>query len=486
MIGRRTRLAILALGCGSALALAISLATDHADAQERPGERVRQGLEGLRPDAPSLSPLAGLTIRRERLSNGLRVVLNPDRTVPTVAIAVYYDVGSRNEVRGRSGFAHLFEHMMFEGSANVARGQHFALITQRGGSLNGTTSEDRTNYFETLPANELALGLFLESDRMRSLEVTQSNFENQRLVVIAERQQSYENRAYALSFLRINELAYGDYWPYSHSTIGEMQDLVDAPLSAVQEFWTAYYAPNNAVLSIAGDFEPEQAMALVHQYFGDIPSREVPPYAPAEIVPQVAERIEALPDPLADVPAFHIAFHIPTSREADHYALEMLALVLGGGESSRLYQELVKQRELLSEITVDTDDRRGPDLFSVFALVSEGHTGDEARPFIYRAIERIAREGITARELERARNMVRASFVFGLQANLDRARTLAEFEMYFGDAELIRGELDRYVAVSADDVKRVAGRYFAESNRTVLDVIPPPTEEAAPAQAGAR
>ena len=432
------------------------------------------------------SPLTSLPIERHVLDNGLRVVLSPDRTVPTIAIALYYDVGSRNEQRGRSGFAHLFEHMMFQGSANVARGEHFALIMNRGGSLNGTTSEDRTNYFETLPSNELELGLFLESDRMRSLAVTEFNFENQTQVVIQERQQSYENRPYALSFLRINELAYGDYFAYAHSTIGDTQDLVNAPLSAVQEFFQTYYSPSNAVLSIAGDFDPDQAMALVRRYFGDIPSREVPPYAPGELSPQTAERTDVLQDMLADVPAFHVAYHIPPSREADHYPLEMLALALGDGESSRLYQELVKERELVSEIYVATDDRRGPDLFSVFALVSEGHTGAEVRPHVYAAIDRIAREGITERELEKLRNRVRASFVFGLQSNLDRAQNLAEFEMYWGDAELIRAELDRYLAVTSDDIRRVAGRYFAETNRTVLDVVPAPREEAEGTEGGAR
>ena len=418
------------------------------------------------------SALSRMEIHRERLENGLRVVLNPDRTVPTVAIAVYYDVGSRNEERGRSGFAHLFEHMMFQGSANVERGEHFSLIMNRGGTLNGTTSEDRTNYFEALPANELELGLFLESDRMRSLAITQSNFENQRIVVIQERQQSYENRPYAPSFLRINELAYGDYWPYSHSTIGDTQDLVDAPLSAVQEFWNTHYAPNNAVLAISGDFDPAEALTLVRRYFGDIASREVPPYDPPEFAPQTAERVESITDALADVPAFHLTYHIPPSREADHYALEMLALALGDGESSRLYQKLVKERELVSEIYVSTDDRRGPDLFSIFALVSEGHTGGEVRPHIYAEIERIARNGVPPRELEKLRNRIRASFVFGLQSNMERARNFAEFELYWGDATLIQSELERYLAVSDSDIRRVAGQYFADTNRTVLDVVP--------------
>lgn len=432
--------------------------------------------------APDRSPLARLPIRRERLDNGLRVVLSPDRTVPTVAIAVYYDVGSRNEERGRSGFAHLFEHMMFQGSENVGKGDHFSLIMNRGGTLNGTTSHDRTNYFETLPSNELALGLWLEADRMRSLAITEENFENQRQVVIEEWRQSYGNQPYAMSFLRINELAYGDYWPYSHSTIGDVRDLENAPLSAVQEFFDRYYAPNNAVLSIAGDFDPDEAMELVRRYFGNIASREVPPYQPGELQPQTSERTEVMHDPLAERPAFHVAWHIPPMRHPDHYALELLGIVLGDGESSRLYQELVKERELAQSVFVGTDDRRGPDLFSVWAIVAGGHTAEEVRPHIYRQLENIARQGVTARELEKAHNRVRSVLVFGLQSNLQRAQRLAEYETYWGNAETIREELGRYLAVTNDDIRRVASTYFAPTNRTVLDVVPGPQPQEGGAQ----
>lgn len=451
--------------------------------QDRPGaEAPAERTSGT--DAPEsaggeASPLARLPIRRERLDNGLRVVMSPDRTIPTVAVAVYYDVGSRNEARGRSGFAHLFEHMMFQGSANVAKGEHFQLVMNRGGSLNGTTSHDRTNYFETLPSNELALGLWLEADRMRSLAVTAENFENQRQVVMEEWRQSYRNQPYAMSFLRINELAYGDYWPYAHSTIGDIQDLENAPLSAVQEFFQSYYTPNNAVLSIAGDFDPDEAMELVERYFGNISPREVPPFEPPELAPQTSERTETMQDPLAERPAFHIGWHIPPARHEDHYALEMLGMILGDGESSRLYQQLVKEREICQEIFVGTDDRRGPDLFSVWAIVADGHTPDQARELIYAQLARIARDGVTPRELDKAKNRTRSSFTFGLQSNLQKAQRLAEYELYHGDADLIRSEMDRYMSVTREDIQRVAGQYFAPTNRTVLDVVPAPAQEGA-------
>lgn len=450
------------MGLFAASLLALQLGLSHVAAESEPAAK-----------PPSLP------VTRATLDNGLRVVMTEDHTVPTVAIAVYYDVGSRDEQKGRSGFAHLFEHMMFQGSANVGKGEHFGLIINRGGDANGTTSSDRTNYFETLPANELALGLWLESDRMRSLAITQDNFENQRQTVMEERRQRIDNQPYIPSMLRINELAYGDYFPYAHSTIGDMQDLVDAPLSAVQEFFDTYYAPNNAVLSIAGDFDADEALALVKKYFGTIPSRERTPFVEPEPPKQTEERTETMYDANATLPAFHLAYHIPPNRSADHYPLEMLALILGDGESSRLYQTLVKKKEICQDVAVGTDDRRGPDLFSVWAVMSSGHAPKEAQDIIFAELARIAKKGVTARELEKAKNRISAAFVFGLQSNMARARNLAEFELYWGDANLLMLELDHYLSVSRDDIKRVAQTYFKASNRTVLDVLPglPPESE---------
>jgi len=416
--------------------------------------------------------LSKLQVSRASLANGLRVVMNQDHTVPTVAVSVYYDVGSRNEAKGRSGFAHLFEHMMFQGSANVGKGEHFSLIINRGGSANGTTSNDRTNYFETLPSNELALGLWLEADRMRSLAITQENFENQRMTVMEERRQRIDNQPYIPSMLRINELAYGEYWPYAHSTIGDMQDLIDAPLEAVQQFFNTFYAPNNAVLSISGDFSAEEAMGLVEKYFGEIPAQQTPAFSEPAPPTQTAERRETMYDANATLPAFHLAYHIPPDRTPDHYALEILALVLGDGESSRLYQTLVKQKEICQDVAVGTDDRRGPDLFSTWAVMASGHAPKEAQDIILAEIQAIAEKGVTDRELEKAKNRINAAFVFGLQSNMSRSQRLAEYELYWGDANLLKLELDHYLAVSADDIKRVAGRYFEASQRTVLDVLP--------------
>jgi predicted Zn-dependent peptidase len=453
---------VLGTALGALFAAAVFFEGTHAGAEQR------------------TAALSNLEVIRATLDNGLRVVMNPDRAVPTVAVSVYYDVGSRNEVKGRSGFAHLFEHMMFQGSANVGKGEHFSLIINRGGSANGTTSNDRTNYFETLPSNELALGLWLEADRMRSLAITQENFENQRMTVMEERRQRIDNQPYIPSMLRINELAYGEYWPYAHSTIGDMQDLIDAPLEAVQEFFDSYYAPNNAVLSISGDFEIEEAMQLAQKHFGDIPARQTPTYQEPSAPEQTAERTETMYDPNATLPAFHLAYHIPPIRTPDHYALEMLALILGDGESSRLYQTLVKREETCQTIVVGTDDRRGPDLFSVWAVMASGRAPEAAQAVVFSELDSIARKGVTPRELEKAKNRIHAAFVFGLQSNLDRSQQLAEFELYWGDANLLKLELDHYLRVSQEDIQRVAATYFGPANRTVLNVLPgvaPDSEE---------
>ncbi len=428
------------------------------------------------------TPLS-IPIHQHVLGNGLRVLLSPDRTVPVVAISVYYDVGSRVEQRGRSGFAHLFEHMMFQGSASVGKAEHFQYVNNRGGTCNGTTSEDRTNYFETLPSSELELGLWLEADRMRSLAITAENFENQRQTVMEERRQSYENRPYALSFLRINELAFQGYFPYEHSTIGDMNDLQAAPLEAVQEFFRNYYAPNNAILALVGDIDVDATLRLVEKHFGTIAPHATPSFDDPPLAPQGAERSESMPDALAQLPGMHVAYHVPAMRHPDHYALELLGTVLGDGESSRLYQELVKERELVQDMSVGTDNRRGPDLFSFFMVLAQGKTGAEVRTHVDRQIEDVIRSGVTPRELEKAKNRTRASFIFRLQTNLQRAMRLTESWMYWGDPRLLLSEIDRYEAVTNEDVKRVAGRYLVRTNRTILDVVPTPPQEDAAAPA---
>jgi predicted Zn-dependent peptidase len=427
-----------------------------------------------------------IPVQRERLANGLRVVLSPDHSVPTVAIALYYDVGARVEPQGQTGFAHLFEHLMFEGTEALPKGEFDRLLSRVGADSNATTSEDRTNYFEQLPAHALELGVWLEADRMRALAITGESFENQRLTVMEERRQSYENRPYMRSFLRRDEILYDGYFPYSHSTIGDVRDL-EMPgvspadqIARVRAFHTRFYAPDNAVLAIAGDFDPAEALAMVQRHFGDIASRRGEVWRDPGYTPPVGERVESMVDPHAEVPGFHIAWHVPPRRTPDHYPLEVLATVLGGGQSSRFYRSLVHDRELLSEISVDTEDRRGPDLFGVWAICSQGHAPAEVRRALDALVTEVTARGITARELEKAKNNIRAAFVFGLQRPLERAEFLGMSELYDGDASLVNGELARYQAVTLADVRRVAAQYLVPGNRIVLDVMPPPPASTVP------
>jgi len=414
-----------------------------------------------------------LSIHKSKLQNGLRVVMNVDRSSPTVAIAVTYDVGARNEQPARSGFAHLFEHMMFQGSKNVAKGGHFNLISARGGTLNGTTSSDRTNYFEVLPANELALGLWLEADRMRWLAVTPENFENQRAVVQEEYRMRYENAAYMRGMLRLGELAFDKYWPYAHSAIGSMADLDNAKFEWVRDFHRSYYAPNTAVLSIAGDFDEDEAMRLVHRYFdGAEPQMSVPAYSPPALPTQSSERRERVEDQNAKTPGLFYAWVIPPSRTPEHYALELAAMVLTDGESSRLYQRLVRDRALLRSISAWTNGHRGPDMFTIMAGLTSKATLALVSREIERAVQELSQAGPSLAELEKAKNRMRARFLFGLEPNLNRATRLGEFEAFWGDARLFTRELDAYLAVTHQEVRAAVGGHLVPSRRSVVEVVP--------------
>lgn len=419
----------------------------------------------------------GFDVKRTRLDNGLRVVMLVDRTSPTVAIDVVYDVGGRNEERGRSGFAHLFEHMMFQGSANVPRGEHFKLVTGHGGTLNGTTNEDRTNYFEMLPSSELALGLWLEADRMKSLDVSQGNFENQRAVVKEEYRMRVENAAYVPAGIRLQELVYQGYWPYEHSAIGTMRDLDAAELGWVRSFHAAYYAPNNAVVSIVGDFDERDALSLVTKYFGDarpaaIPMLELPP-----LPEQTAPRSAIVEDAHAKLPALFMGWVGPPSGEADHYALEMAANLLGDGESSRLRRELVRDRNLAVAADAQVEGYRGPDMFEIIVKLASGAKIDQVRSLIDRRLADLAKVGPSDAEMNKLKTRVQAQLLLGLQSNFARAQKLAGLELFRGNAELLNGELDRYLAVTKEDIRRVVGKYLTANRRSIVEVKPGSTAD---------
>jgi predicted Zn-dependent peptidase len=417
----------------------------------------------------------GLSIPIEQfeLDNGLRVVLSENHASPTVGVALYYDVGSRNEMKGRSGFAHLFEHMMFQGSKNVGKAEHFQIINANGGVMNGTTSEDRTNYFESLPSPMLPIALWLEADRMRSLAITPENFENQRATVKEEKRESYDNQPYVPSYLEINRIAFEGYWPYEHSTIGSMEDLGKATVKDAQDFFDAFYTPANAVLAIAGDFEPATAKKLVEEHFGDIVSHEPPKFTDPDWVPPTEEVYDAIEDPLAPLPAFHMAYHIPPMRTPDFYPMTLIARALGDGESSRLERELIKEKGVVVEMMVGVDGRRGPDLLSFFCILSGAESPAGVRARIEKHIADITANGLGKKEHERVLNRLRMAYFRMLGTNLRLALILGRYKLYWNDPGAVNTEMSRYEAVTGARIREVAAKYLRESNRAVLDVFPP-------------
>jgi zinc protease len=472
MSGRNRRIAVLTALFGSST---LFIATSPASAEKAaPAPVAPPKAADARAADPALGALErfGRSIQRVTLDNGMRIVLNPDRTSPTVSVAVTYGVGSRDERAGQSGFAHLFEHMMFQGSRHVKKGDHFTLIAERGGTLNGTTSTDRTNYFEVLPASELPLALWLEADRMRALNVTAENFENQRAVVQEEYRMRYENAPYARGMLRLGELIFEGYPPYAHSTIGSMKELEAAKFEWVKEFYERYYAPNNAVLAIAGDFDTDEAMRLVREYFGSIPTK---PTARAELgtAPAVTQgKQETVDDPNVKTPGFFYGFRIPPSQTKEHYALELLAVILADGESSRLHQLLVRDRAVAQRASAWTRDNVGPDEFGISVVLTEKGKLKDVERMVDAELEKARKTPPSAAELAKAKNQIRASFVFGIQTNMGRAVKLSEYESYYGDARQLARELGHYLDVKAEDIQRAAAEYLTPQRRTLIEVLP--------------
>jgi zinc protease len=415
--------------------------------------------------------LPPLEIEEYKLGNGLRVVLNRDASVPVVALAVYYDVGSRNEREDRTGFAHLFEHMMFQGSANVPKAGHFQYIMKAGGTMNGTTSSERTNYFETLPANQLPLGLWLESDRMRSLAVTQENLDNQREAVKEEKRLRYDNQPYGQIFDLINEMIYKNF-ANSHSTIGSMEHLDDASVEDVQEFFRIYYAPNNAVLVLSGSFETETAKQLVETYFGDIPSQPLPPSLDVAEPTEVASNYREWEDKLAPFPAFLLGWKIPQRRTPESHALYLAGKLLYDGDSSRLYQKLVKGEESVIQLFGFTDERRGPSSIFVGAIPKPEKDLSRIRDTIMHEIRDLATNGPTADEMQKLHNQLINDSVRTRQSSMSRAQQIAEFALYDGNPALINQELEELLAITPDAIRLSVDKFLNTENRALLDIIP--------------
>ena len=411
------------------------------------------------------------------LDNGLRVVLNQDVSVPVVSVSVYYDVGSRNEPEGRTGFAHLFEHMMFQGSENVPKAAHFQYISNAGGTMNGTTSSERTNYFETLPASELPLALWLESDRMRSLSVTQENLDNQREAVKEEKRLRYDNQPYVNGFLRLFEMSFKNP-ANAHSTIGSMEDLDAATVEDVREFFRIYYAPNNAVLSIAGDFDRTEASELIEKYFASIPRQPKPPAVDVSEPAGVAERVGRYLDKLAPVPAFALGWKIPERRSPEFYALSLASHLLFEGESARLYQKLVKGEESVVQIQGGIDERRGPSGLFIVVIPKPDRDGAQIRESIFTEISDLGTNGPTDEEMEKLRNNLFNAAVRSRQSSLFRSQQIAEFTLYDGDPDLFNTDLQNYLDVTPERIRNAVKSYLDTENRVLLDIVPAAAEVA--------
>ncbi|MGA7626149.1 MAG: pitrilysin family protein [Candidatus Acidiferrales bacterium] len=422
--------------------------------------------------------LPKLEFRDLKLDNGLRVILVPDHSAPVYAIDVCYDVGSRNERPGRTGFAHLFEHMMFQGSENVGKGEHYTLVFNNGGGMNGTTNEDRTTYFEELPKNQLDLGLFLEADRMRALNITQANLDNQRNAVQEERRQGIDNQPYGRAQLDVDNLAY-DNFAYKHSTIGSMTDLNAATIEDVKDFFRIYYAPNNAVLTLVGDFDPDQALAKIKKYFGSIPSQPTPPKVDLADEPHYGERREIIYDPLARLPEIDIAYHIPPGNTAENYAAQQLAVILGQGESSRFYQHLVKDKQLASKVDVQSDTRIGTSQLYISATPRPGVKVEDLEKGIDNEIAALLKDGVTLAELDKAKVQLLRQFIERRRSDLFTAVMIGNYAVYFNDPNLINTIVDKQSAVTLEEADAAAKKYLVRDQRTVVITYPASDEKTA-------
>ncbi len=408
------------------------------------------------------------------LDNGLKVILHQDESTPIVAVSIMYQVGGKDSFQGRTGFAHFFEHLLFEGSENIGRGEIDDYVQAAGGALNANTSLDRTYYYEILPSNQLALGLWIESERLLHARVQTEGVETQREVVKEERRQSYDNRPYGTLTMELYKRAFREH-PYKDPNIGYMDDLNNAAMEDFQNFYKSYYVPNNAILSIAGDLDLEETKALIHKYFSDIPRGAVPPRVEVVEAPLGGEVRDTVYDKVP-LPALIMGYRTVARTNPDYYAISMMNQVLSQGQSSRLNKSLVDEQELAVQVGSFPSSNQDPGLAIAFALARPG-TADLVP--IERAfdaeIERLQTELISDRELEKLRNQIEVSAISGYGSVAGIAESLADDEMFLGDANLINTETQRYLDVTKEDIRRVAREYYTKDNRVVLYWLPEPS-----------
>src|SRR5215510_3426932 len=424
---------------------------------------------GVSPSAASRPPKFQYQITT--LPNGLTVVLSEDHSTPIVHVNLTFHVGSKNEKPGRTGFAHLFEHLMFKGSKNVQPEAHTSMLASVGGQSNAYTTDDETVFWETVPAQYLPLTLWLEADRMATLRIDTDTFENEREVVKEERRMRIDNHPYG----RLQEIIYDQAFtthPYKHATIGSMVDLEAASVDDVRDFYQTYYVPSNATLVLVGDFDSTQAIQLVNLYLGRVPkaAREVPRDIPKE-PPQTKEKRVTLQQPWP-LPAVVVAYHITNDGNPDSYPLHIAAKLLSDGQTSRIYQKLVYEKQLAVAAFGSANLIEDPNLFYAVAIVQPGKSPQEVTDVLIAELDRLRNEPISEHELQRTKNQFARDYVLGRESNQQKAQTLAHALVIHNDIKTADGEFDIFQNITIADVQRVARTYFTPENRLVLTLMP--------------
>ena len=422
----------------------------------------------------SISQL-NIPFEKYELANGLQVILHEDHTVPIVSVNIWYHVGGANEKLGRTGFAHLFEHLMFEGSEHVRDGQYDQIVDGSGGQNNGSTGFDATNYWSVVPSNNLEPVLWLESDRMGFLlpGITQERLDLQRDVVKNERRQSYENQPYGMSWMKLFEALYPEGVPYNWLPIGSQEDLTAASLDDVKDFFRIYYAPNNASLVIGGDIDVSKTKQLIEKYFGSIPrGKEIPRPQPTNVSLKETKRM-VLEDNV-QLPRLYMFWLSTSLFGKDDASLSLLSDILSGGKNSRLYKSLVYEKQIAQDVSAFQDGNALSGDFGIIVTAKEGHTLSEMEQAVNEELEKIKREGIETRELQRSKNSIRASFIYGLQ-NIggfgSKTDKLNFYNTFFGNPGRFNEDLQRYETATANDVQNVAKSYLEMNKRVVLSIV---------------
>lgn len=406
-----------------------------------------------------------------KLDNGLNVILHQDKSTPIVAVTVLYHVGSKNEDPNRTGFAHFFEHLLFEGSENIGRGEYMKMVSSNGGILNANTSFDRTFYFEILPSNQLELGLWMEAERMLHAKIDEVGVETQREVVKEEYRQSFENRPYGSFLMEMFGRAFEKH-PYQWVPIGSLEHLNQAKIEEFRDFYKTWYVPNNATLSIAGDFDIKQAKAWINKYFSDIPkgTREI--VRPTVVEPVKNKEIRDTIYDNVQLPAVMMGYHTPAQGTDDAYAVEMLAQILSQGNSSRMQKSIVDEQQKALFVGAFPFPTEDPGLSLMFGIANMGVPVNELEDAINKEIEKVQNELISEEEFQKLKNQIENDMISKNAKIEGIAENLANYHVYYGDANLINTEIDRYMKVTREDLKRVANKYFRTDNRVVLHYLP--------------